>query len=128
MFTVICLSVNESGSSSVCPSNNNYNQFTKFRRRIKHVIKGIIPSRSRVGVAFLIICISSDGAGYLNHFSQSDIFSCFNIIERIRFVTDKKTEGQMDEQTDKKETIYLFYLQDVGYLKHMNLYLKKQVR
>ena len=63
MFTVICLSVNESGSPSVCPSNNNYNQFTKFRRRIKHVIKGIIPPRSRVGVAFLIICISSDGAG-----------------------------------------------------------------
>ena len=67
--------------------------------------RGIIPSRSKICVAVLIICISSDDAVYLNHFSQSDIFSHFNIMERIQFVIDKKMDGQMDEQTNKQENI-----------------------
>ena len=34
-------------------------------------------------------------------FSQSDIFSRFDIVEGIRFVIDKKMDVQMDEQTEK---------------------------
>ena len=49
------------------------------------------------------------------------IFSRFNIKERIRFVIDKKTDGQMDEQTDKSENIYLFSLQEVGDLKQTSI-------
>ena len=74
MFTFSCLPVSQSGCSSVCPSHNNYKHFTNFCRRIKRACNktGIIPSRSRFGVAVLIICISSDDAVYLNHLWQSD--------------------------------------------------------
>ena len=43
-------------------------------------------------------------------------------MERIRFVIDKKTNVQMDEQIDKWENIYLFSLQEVGYLKQISIY------
>ena len=34
----------------------------------------------------------------------------------------KKTDGEMDEQTDKSENIYLFSLQEVGDLKQTSIY------
>ena len=44
-------------------------------------------------------------------------------MERIRFVIDKKTDGQMDEQTDKYENNYLFSLEEVGDLKQASIYV-----
>ena len=43
-------------------------------------------------------------------------------MKKIRFVIDKKTDGQIDEQTDKLENIYLFSLQEVGDLKRPSIY------
>ena len=79
--------------------------------------RDMVPSKSSVGFAVLIICISSYDAVYLNRFLQSDIFNRFNIMERMRFVVDKKTDDQMDGQTDKQKNIYLFSFQEIGDLK-----------
>ena len=69
MFTFSSLSVSQSGCSSVCPSHTNYKHFTKFRRRIKHMLvtKGHNPIK-KLRLSYGSHYLHSICAVYLNYF------------------------------------------------------------